>query len=85
MITTIYVNHKTELEDYVTNIALISFYCKKGMFQIFVSKPSEKLFGKNLLSYSRSTKTNEICSRICVWFGLRQVHIYGINISFKRL
>ena len=29
MITTIiYVNHKTELEDYVKNIALICFYCK---------------------------------------------------------
>ena len=44
MITTIYFNHKTDLEDYVTNIALISFYCKKGMFQMFVSKPSETLF-----------------------------------------
>ena len=55
MITTIFVNHKTELEDYVTNIALISFYCKKGMFQIFVSKPSEKLIFHSkfiVLSYS---------------------------------
>ena len=28
MITTIYVNHQTKLEEYVTNIALIYFHCK---------------------------------------------------------
>ena len=45
MITTIYFNHKTKLEDYVPNIALIYFYYKKGILPMFVSKPSEILFG----------------------------------------
>ena len=29
MMTNIYVNHQTELQDYVTNIALIFFFFKK--------------------------------------------------------
>ena len=28
MISHIYVNHQTELEDYVTNIAVICFHCR---------------------------------------------------------
>ena len=48
MMTNIYVNHQTELQDYVTDNALIFFFLKKqtqtNILQLFVSKPSSKLF-----------------------------------------
>ena len=38
MVTTIYVDHKPELDDYVTNIALICFDCKYILLKKTYSK-----------------------------------------------
>ena len=74
MIANIYVNHQTELQDYVTNIALIFFFgknrhittvcikaIKQSFFEITNNLIQSAIDRTNLFSYSRLAKTNEIC------------------------
>lgn len=51
MITTIYVNHKTELEDYVKNIALICFYCKYFLLKKLFNYVPVELHRKYIHTY----------------------------------
>ena len=68
MIANIYVNHQTELQDYVTNIALIFFLnIKTGILQLFVSKPSSNLFLKLEIIWYNQLLIEQICFLTAGW------------------